>query len=67
MTTSFSIARVGQLIRKQAIENGRIYLMSGLAIFGSQALMLAFAILINRPHFNETIFLAILNHEEEGQ
>jgi len=56
MTTSFSIARVGQLIRKQAIENGRIYLMSGLAIFGSQALMLAFAILINQPHFNETIF-----------
>lgn len=56
MTTSFSIPRVAQLIRKQAIENGRVYLMSGLAVFGSQALMLVFTILVSYPRFHETVF-----------
>ena len=53
MTSYFSFPRLLQLIRKQGIENGRLYLLSSLALVGMLALVFAFWISVSAPDYHE--------------
>ena len=59
MRSSFSFSRLLQLIRKQGIENGRLYLLSSLALVGLLALVFAFWISTTSPDYHEEIMYVI--------
>jgi hypothetical protein len=54
MNTGFSISRLWKLIVKYAIENGRSYLLTILALVGCQAIFFIIWLRGMSPHFNET-------------
>jgi hypothetical protein len=53
MTTTFSFPRLLQLIRKQWIENARLYLFSVLALVGLLGLIMIFWVLADGQHYSE--------------
>jgi hypothetical protein len=53
MTTTFSFPRLLQLIRKQWIENARLYLFSVLALLGLLGLIIIFWIISGGRNYNE--------------
>lgn len=53
MTTTFSFSRLLQLIRKQWIENSRLYLFSVLALLGMLGLIMIFWIISDGQHYSE--------------
>jgi hypothetical protein len=59
MTTTFSFSRLLQLIRKQWIENARLYLFSVLALLGLLALILTFWVTTSGPYYREDVTFII--------
>src|SRR5690606_4775618 len=55
MTANFSINRLGQLIRKQWIENSRWYLYSSLAIVGLLGIVFTFWLFSNNGYYQEDV------------
>lgn len=53
MTTTFSFSRLLQLIRKQWIENSRLYIYSILALLGLLGLIIIFWVISSGPHYSE--------------
>lgn len=53
MTTTFSFSRLLQLIRKQWVENSRLYLFSVLALLGMQGLIMLFWVIAAGKHYGE--------------
>ena len=53
MTTTFSFSRLLQLIRKQWIENSRLYLYSVLALLGLLGLIMIFWVISDGQHYSE--------------
>jgi hypothetical protein len=61
MTANFSFSRLLQLIRKQWIENSRIYLLSTLALIGILGLVITFWIVSSNNDFNEqTLYIIFI-------
>lgn len=61
MTTTFSFSRLLQLIKKQWVENTRLYFFSVLALLGMLGLVFLFWVTANGNHYNEdgTYFIFI--------
>jgi hypothetical protein len=59
MTTTFSFSRLLQLVRKQWIENSRLYLFSILALLGMLGLIMLFWIISGGQHYSEDILYII--------
>ena len=59
MTTTFSFARLLQLVRKQWIENARLYLFSILALLGMLGLIMIFWIISGGQHYSEDLLYII--------
>lgn len=56
MNASFSFRRLGLLIRKQGLEQGRFYMLASIAMFGIILLsFIFFWILMDRPHYSEDV------------
>lgn len=53
MTTTFSFSRLLQLVRKQWIENSRLYIYSILALLGMLGLIMVFWVITDGKHFSE--------------
>ena len=53
MTTTFSFPRLLQLIRKQWVENSRLYLFSTLALLGMMGLVMFFWFISDGKHYSE--------------
>ena len=53
MTTTFSFSRLLQLIRKQWIENSRLYLFSVLALLGMLGLIMLFWVIADGKQYSE--------------
>jgi len=53
MTATFSFPRLLQLIRKQWIENSRLYLFSTLALLGILGLVMIFWVITDGKHYSE--------------
>ena len=53
MTTTFSFSRLLQLIRKQWVENSRLYIYSILALLGLLGLIIVFWVISSGPHYSE--------------
>lgn len=58
MTTTFSFSRLLQLVRKQWVENSRLYLFSVMALLGILGLIM-FLWILSKPHYNEDILYII--------
>ncbi|HKZ67725.1 MAG TPA: hypothetical protein VJ111_15270 [Chitinophagaceae bacterium] len=59
MTTTFSVSRLLQLVRKQWIENSRLYLFSILALLGILGLIMIFWIISGGQHYSEDVLYII--------
>lgn len=53
MTTTFNFSRLLQLVRKQWIENSRLYFFSVLALLGMLGLIMIFWIISSGTHYSE--------------
>jgi hypothetical protein len=53
MTTTFRFSRLLQLIRKQWVENFRLYIYSILALLGLLGLVIIFWVISSGPHYSE--------------
>jgi hypothetical protein len=53
MTTTFSFPRLLQLVRKQWIENSRLYLFSVLALLGMLGIIMIFWVISDGRHYSE--------------
>jgi hypothetical protein len=59
MTTNFSFSRLLQLIRKQWVENSRLYFFSTLALLGMLGLIMFFWFLSDGKHYSEDSLFVI--------
>jgi hypothetical protein len=59
ITTNFSLSRLLQLIRKQWVENSRLYFFSALALLGMLGLIMFFWFLSDGKHYSEDSLFVI--------